>query len=74
MSRSDIRTRIRQLLPHDVVEQVEQLTDSALVRLTKQAIRHYVKEDEFCLSYEESQRLANTSQPRNFERPNFTGK
>ena len=58
MSRSDIRTRIRQLLPHDVVEQVEQLTDSALVRLTKQAIRHYVKEDEFCLSYEESQRLA----------------
>jgi hypothetical protein len=58
MSRGDIRVRIRQLLPHDAAEQVEQLTDSALVRLTKQAIRHYVKEDEFCLSYEEGQRLA----------------
>jgi len=58
MSHKEIRSRVRQLLPHDAAEQVEQLTDSALTRLTKHAIRHYVKEDEFCLSYEESQRLA----------------
>jgi len=58
MSRVEIRARIHQLLPHDAVEQVDQLTDSALARLTKQAIRHYPKEDQFCLSYEEGQRLA----------------
>ena len=57
MKRDEIKRRVRQLLPNDAAERVDQLTDSALARLTKRAIRHYPKTDEFCLAYEEMQRI-----------------
>ncbi len=58
MTRNDLKIRMHQLLPKDPVERVDQLTDSALTRLAKRAIRHWPTTDEFCLTYEESQRVA----------------
>jgi len=36
---------------------VDQQVDSALARMTKKTVRHWQKEDEFCLTFEEQQRL-----------------
>jgi hypothetical protein len=58
MPRSEVRHRVRQLLPGDAPDRVDQLTESALGRLTKRSVRHWVKVDEFCLTFEESQRLS----------------
>lgn len=58
MHRDELKRRIRQLLPSDSSVQIDQLVDSAIARLTKRAIRHWKKEDEFCLTYEETQRVA----------------
>ncbi|HUA21518.1 MAG TPA: hypothetical protein VMB25_22385 [Bryobacteraceae bacterium] len=58
LSRNEVKARIHQLLPKDPIDQVDQLTDNALTRLTKRAIRHWPKTDDFRLSYEESQRVA----------------
>lgn len=58
MSRDDIKRRVRELVPNDPAERVDHLTNRALLRLTKHAIRHWVKPDEFCLTYEESERVA----------------
>ena len=38
-------------------EQIKRLTDSALNKLTKRYIRHWKKQDEFCLTYDEVQRV-----------------
>ena len=58
MGRDEIKKHMRGLLPNDAAARVDQLTDSALSRLTKRAIRHWVKPDEFCLTYEEGERVA----------------
>jgi hypothetical protein len=58
MARDDVKHRVRQLLPADAPDRVDQLTDSALTRLTKRSVRHWVKSDEFCLSFDETQRLS----------------
>jgi len=52
MKREEIKRKVRQLLPNDASNRVDQLTDSALTRLTKRAIRYYPKTDEFCLTHE----------------------
>lgn len=58
MSRTEIKTRVRALLPsHDPVT-VDRFTDSALLRLTRAALRHWQASDEFCLAHEERVRLA----------------
>jgi hypothetical protein len=58
MSRAAVKQTVRQILPNDDPSRVDQLTDSALSRLTKRAIRHWPPIDEFCLTYDESQRVA----------------
>ena len=45
MTRNDLKIRMHQLLPKDPVERVDQLTDSALTRLAKRAIRHWPTTD-----------------------------
>jgi hypothetical protein len=57
MSRDEVKQKVRNLLPGDDPERVGQLTESALTRLTKRAIRHYPSIDEFCLTHEESSRV-----------------
>ena len=57
LARAEVKSRVRQLLPNDPPESGS-LTDSALTRLTKRAVRHWVKPDEFCLTGEERDRVA----------------
>ncbi len=57
MSRDSIREGVSKLLRGHPKEQVHRLTDSALKRLTKRAIRHWQKEDGFCLTHEEKLRV-----------------
>ncbi len=57
MTRGSVREGVCRLLPGHSDEQVHRLVDSALRRLTKRAIRHWQKEDEFCLAYEEKLRV-----------------
>lgn len=57
MARGSIREGVRRLLPGHSDAQVHGLVDSALRRLTKRAIRHWTKEDAFCLIHEEKLRV-----------------
>ena len=58
LSRALVHERVNRLLPGHAASDVRQRVDSALERLTKRAIRHWQKEDEFCLSHEEKERAA----------------
>ena len=57
ISRDEIHNRIIALFPNHDSAHVRDLVDSALLKLTKCYIRHWTKEDEFCLTYEESIRV-----------------
>lgn len=56
LTRRSVREGVCCLLPGHSDAQVHRAVDSALRRLTKRAIRHWQKEDEFCLTYEEKLR------------------
>lgn len=56
--RPAVHEAVLRLLPGHSEDQVRGYVESALRRLTKRALRHYQKADEFCLSYEETQRLS----------------
>jgi len=58
MARPKIHETACALLPDSVPGEVTRYVDRALKRLTKKSIRHWTKDDEFCLSYEERQRVA----------------
>lgn len=57
LSRTDIHDRVSKFLPQHPPDQLAPFIDAALRRLTKTAVRHRVKEDEFNLSHEETERL-----------------
>lgn len=57
VTRSEIKQRVRRLLPNHQSTEVDKFTDSAINRLIKKHIRHHTKEDAFCLTYEERNRL-----------------
>lgn len=57
MTRGSVHEGVCRLLPGHSDAQVHGLVDSALRRLNKRAIRHWQKEDEFCLTYEEKLRV-----------------
>lgn len=57
MSRDEIHNQIVALFPNHDSARVRAFIDSALNKLTKHYIRHWVKVDEFCLTYEESIRV-----------------
>lgn len=57
MTRAAVREGVRHLLLGHSDAQVGGFVESALRRLTKRAIRHWVKEDEFCLTHEETLRV-----------------
>lgn len=48
---------IKKVLPDHNVAQLRGLIDSALRRLAKHTIKHWPKDDEYCLAHEEVQRL-----------------
>jgi hypothetical protein len=57
MTRDSIYEGMYRLLPGHENTQVRRFVDSALSRLTKRATRHWQKDDEFCLAYEEKLRV-----------------
>jgi len=57
ITRVEVKARVRALLPAHAETQVEGYVEGALRRLEKKAIRHWTKEDEFCLTHDEVQRL-----------------
>ena len=57
MSRDEIHNQIIALFPNHDSAHIRDLVNSALRKLTKRYIRHWTKEDEFCLTYEESIRV-----------------
>jgi hypothetical protein len=57
ISREEVHRRVRKALPAQHQEDARRYTDSALERLEKRYLRHWRKEDEFCLTHEEAVRL-----------------
>lgn len=57
MSRDELFSRVRSLVPHDATQHIDELTQSAIDRLKRRFLRHYPREDEFCLTHEESARV-----------------
>lgn len=57
MTRLQVSDRVAAMVPNHKRSTVDQHVNSALSRMEKQAVRHWTKEDEFCLTYEEQQRL-----------------
>jgi hypothetical protein len=57
LKRDEVRAQVRSILSTHPDDLVDRFTDSALHRLTKRSVRHWVASDEFCLSHEERQRL-----------------
>lgn len=57
LSRTAIHDLVCSHLPTHPKDFVISETDKSLVRLTKKYIRHYESPDEFCLTFEESERL-----------------
>jgi hypothetical protein len=55
--REQVRETVAAMLPGQTREMVDRQVDSALSRLTKKTIRHWQSQDEFCLTFEEQQRL-----------------
>jgi len=58
MAKTKIHETACALLPESVPGEVTAYIDRALERLSKNSVRHWTKTDEFCLSYEERQRVA----------------
>ena len=57
LARSEIHDQIGAMFSNHDRERLVTLVDSALNKLTKRVIRHWVQADEFCLTYEESVRV-----------------
>lgn len=57
LPRSEIHSHVGTLLPDHPSAQISTLVDGALRRLAKHTVKHWPKEDEFCLAHEELQRL-----------------
>ena len=57
MSRKHVHNKIVEMFPNHDSDRIRNLTDSALNKLTKRFIRHWKMDDEFCLTYEEIQRV-----------------
>ncbi|CAN5516337.1 hypothetical protein BH09CHL1_BH09CHL1_00490 [soil metagenome] len=61
MSREEVYLRVKSVLSDQPENRVRDLTDSALNRVCKKTdpvrVRHWRKEDEFCLSFEERARI-----------------
>ena len=57
LPRSNIHDQITGMFPKHDSNRLKTLVDSALFKLTKRSIRHWTQFDEFCLTYEESERV-----------------
>ncbi|HVZ37232.1 MAG TPA: hypothetical protein VG963_32640 [Polyangiaceae bacterium] len=58
MTRAEIQAGVRALLPSHDASDVNRYVHNALDRMSKVTVRHYRKDDSFCLTHEERARLA----------------
>jgi hypothetical protein len=72
LPRGDVLAGVKRLLPSHDPKEVDRHTISALGRLAKRRIRHWRKEDAFCLSYEETLRVATRLLERERQELEFT--
>lgn len=71
MGRQQIRDAVSAALPSTERAALNQQVDSALQRLTKRFIRHWQKEDEFCLTHDEYHRILNRLAEKETEESEF---
>ena len=57
LSRSEIKSAVREILRNHSPDRIDTYTDAALNRLNKRLLRHWVATDEFCLTHAEKTRL-----------------
>jgi hypothetical protein len=57
MSRSTIHEKVLQFIPSNEESEIKKYVDSSLKKLDKKVIRHWRKDDEFCLTHDEVQRI-----------------
>lgn len=57
LSRGVVHAKVHQIIPDHLASKVSTFVDGALKRLAKHTIKHWQREDEFCLAHEEVQRL-----------------
>lgn len=57
LTRNEIRQRVRVVMPSHSISAVDTQTDGALASLTKRFVRHYKKEDSYCLTHDERTRI-----------------
>ena len=58
MRRADVHAAVASVVPTHQPNEIAEYVDLALDRLGKKYIRHWKKQDEFCLTFEERERLA----------------
>src|SRR5207244_2437975 len=57
LARAAIVEGVQKLLPAHDYEEIRPYVDSALDRLARKTVKHWIKEDQFCLAHEEVLRL-----------------
>ena len=57
LGRNQVQEQIVSMFPNHDAGRVRSLVDGALQKLTKVVVRHWTKEDEFCLTFAESERV-----------------
>ncbi|MFM5170380.1 hypothetical protein ACEUBH_03750 [Aeromonas veronii] len=57
MSRANIHKKVVEFIPSCNPSEIEKYVNAALNKLNKKVVRHWVKEDEFCLTHEEANRI-----------------
>jgi len=71
MTRQQVRDAVSAALPSAERPALDQQVDRALKRLTKRFIRHWQKDDEFCLTHDESQRILSRLAEKEAEESEF---
>jgi hypothetical protein len=72
MTRESVHEKVFSFIPSNDPYQIEKNVDAALKKLSKKVIRHWTKEDEFCLTYEEVNRLQERVAESECEEVEFT--
>ena len=57
LGRQEVRDRVAGILPTQDRVTVDRYVDSALARMTKRVVRHWPQQDEYCLTFDERERI-----------------
>lgn len=57
IAKEELYSRVRALVPNEASQRVDELTSTAIDRLKKRYLRHYPKDDTYCLTHDETERV-----------------